>query len=522
MKKAKTQLLASLQKAFKISEISNKTSKSVSQLEEEIHSNYYSRREFINETAKAGLLIGAGSFVTSLAACKTQATENVKVAIIGAGIAGLNAAYQLKKKGIEASVFEADKKTGGRIFTKTDFISGYSTEYGGEFIDSSHEDMLQLVKELGLTTTDKFADKGLTEEAYFIDGKNYSIKEVIEEFKQVSGKIIKDKASLNDDYSNEASKKLDTTPMEEYIKNLGGSAWFTKLLNIAYASEYGTETSDQSAISFISMIGTESEEKFEIFGSSDERFKIVGGNSKLTEALTQRIKNQIRPEYKLKAIRQSGNAYTLAFENNKEIKADFVIITIPFTVLREVDIKVSGMTKEKRQCIDQLGYGTNAKLIMGFNKRIWRESGYNGYLFNETIQNGWDNSRMQNNNTGAGAFTCFVGGKKGLDFCNKQNDLTNKEACLNQLDIIFKNARANFSNKSDYARWPSNPFVKGSYAAYRVGQWTTIQGKEIEAIQNIFFAGEHCSKDYQGYMNGGAETGRRAAESVLAKMSIKA
>jgi monoamine oxidase len=62
--------------------------------------------------------------------------------------------------------------------------------------------------------------------------------------------------------------------------------------------------------------------------------------------------------------------------------------------------------------------------------------------------------------------------------------------------------------------------VKGSYACYKVGQWTTIAGAEIEPVGNLLFAGEHCSFDYQGYMNGGAETGRRAAESIINLLAL--
>ena len=66
--------------------------------------------------------------------------------------------------------------------------------------------------------------------------------------------------------------------------------------------------------------------------------------------------------------------------------------------------------------------------------------------------------------------------------------------------------------------WPTQPFVRASYASYLPGQWTTMRGVEGESIGNLHFAGEHCSLDAQGFMNGGCETGERAAEAVLSKM----
>ena len=65
------------------------------------------------------------------------------------------------------------------------------------------------------------------------------------------------------------------------------------------------------------------------------------------------------------------------------------------------------------------------------------------------------------------------------------------------------------------AYWPSNPFVRASYAAYRPGQWTGIRGAEGQTVGNLYFAGEHTSLDWQGYMNGGAESGRLAAEALI-------
>lgn len=63
--------------------------------------------------------------------------------------------------------------------------------------------------------------------------------------------------------------------------------------------------------------------------------------------------------------------------------------------------------------------------------------------------------------------------------------------------------------------WPTNPFVRASYACYRPRQWTTIRGAEGEAVGNLHFAGEHCSMDAQGFMEGGCETGESAASEVL-------
>jgi monoamine oxidase len=67
--------------------------------------------------------------------------------------------------------------------------------------------------------------------------------------------------------------------------------------------------------------------------------------------------------------------------------------------------------------------------------------------------------------------------------------------------------------------WPTFPWTKGSYACYKPGQWTTIAGSEGLPVGNLFFAGEHCSYDFQGYMNGAAQSGLDTAKAVMAKLS---
>ena len=82
---------------------------------------------------------------------------------------------------------------------------------------------------------------------------------------------------------------------------------------------------------------------------------------------------------------------------------------------------------------------------------------------------------------------------------------------------MFPGSHAARNGNSGAFHWPAFPWSLGSYACYKTGQWTTLAGEEGKAEGNLFFAGEHCSLDFQGYMNGGAETGRRAAEAILSK-----
>jgi monoamine oxidase len=150
--------------------------------------------------------------------------------------------------------------------------------------------------------------------------------------------------------------------------------------------------------------------------------------------------------------------------------------------------------------------------MMGFSSRPWRNQGYSGYVFADNgLQSGWDNSQLQAGNSGG--YTVYLGGSRGVQLGSGsvQSKVNQYLPLLNQ---IFPGAQAKYNGNAERFHWPTYPFTLGSYACYTPGQWTSIGGAEIEAVDQLYFAGEHCSADFQGYMNGGAETGRKAARAI--------
>lgn len=486
------------------------------ELREKQTAEQYNRREFLTRSLGT---IAAGGLILSLSDKINAAPTTMRIVVVGAGIAGLNAAYQLQKNQVRANitVYEAGIEKWGRIQTK-DFGGGITAEMGGEFIDSDHADMLELAKEFNLDLINTAAEvKNLIKDSYFFGGIHRTEKNVIREFRknQIMKVLQDDNRNYETEKANEV-ERLDNISIEQYLeKNLQIEGWFYDLLKVAYTSEFGMNIGEQSALNFIRTIATEIKTEFKIFGDSDELYKIEGGNDSLISALKNRLKNQIMPEMKLENISQRDKKYTLSFAGGKEVDADAIILALPFTALRKVDFSKNLFKPEKMKAIKELGYGTSAKLLLETNSRIWREQknpkGRAGYLFNEKIQNGWDFSLGQTANTGRGGYTVFLGGDAGRSL-----DKGNAKNYLDELDRAFPGFKNSHTNSLDI-NWSKKDFIHGGYASYKTGQWTSISGEEVKPQGNIFFCGEHCSSDYQGYMNGGAETGRDAAAKVIKK-----
>lgn len=540
-KQYRAPLLNTLRKAFFIGRKTHEAASAPSnEMRKDFAQSNIQRRQFISGVLKTGIVMSTTGL---LSACEkvvdlvpvVQAPEALtgskknqpEIVVIGAGMAGLNCAYQLKKAGYTAAIYEGSKRTGGRIFSESNVVApDLYTELGGEFIDSDHQDMLQLCSEFGLSLLDTRTqtEAKFARDSFCIDGRFYSEQEVIKAFLPYAGKISADIDSLPDEitYDNydQASMHFDGMSVKAYLDSIGMSGFIRKGIETAYLTEYGLDTDMQSAINFLYVFNPDTSDGFEIFGSSDERYKIKGGNGSLTGKLYEQVQRQVHLENILIKIKQTIAGYTLYFSNGTDssvtVNADIIICTIPFSILRNVELQLA-LPKWKTDAIEKLGYGTNSKLLLGFGKRVWREYGQSGYVFtNQVIQNGWDSSWSQPGTNGG--FTVYQGGTEGLRLGDGTPE-SQAPQFINQLDNVWPGCKKAFNGHVKRMHWPSYPFTMGSYACYKVGQYTSIRGAERKPIGNLHFAGEHCSLNFQGFMNGAAETGRLAAEEILAKMN---
>lgn len=487
-----------------------------------------SRRKFVGDVSKTMLAAGALGMYNSCNSLgkNTQPT----IAIVGAGMAGLHAAYILKQAGYTSTIYEASQRHGGRIFTVQEMMGpGLWTEMGGEFVDTVHTDMLNLAKHFNLPLIDRSepSEKALNEFCFYFGGKHYSNDEFIKTLQPFAAKIKADVDTLSDtiDYQNHTPNdmKFDHMSIMDYVDSIGIKGWFRDFIYNSYTCEYGMEAGEQSALSFLLLFDPgDNGKNYRLYGESDEVYSIKGGNILICDALAKELTGQIQLDNSLAAIKQNSNKqYQLSFTKTggatNDVTADIVIITVPFTMLRNVEIQVP-MPKEKLNGIKNLGYGMNSKIFIGTKERAWRKQGYAGYCFSDnSVMNGYDHTQMQGGNTGAGGFTLMPGGNRGIDLINQSMEDMQKEY-VPALDAVFAGVASSFNGRLQRWHWPSYTFSKCSYTSYKTGQYTTIAGSEIKPVGNIYFAGEHCSYEFQGFMNGAAETGRLAAEAIIAKL----
>lgn len=496
-----------------------------------------SRREFL-AIAAAGIGTLAGKTSPLLAEPKPNST---KIGIVGAGLAGLACAYELKKHGIMADLYDASDRVGGRCYSLGGSFAGpvnfpgQVAERGGEFIDSPHRTMLNYARQFGLQLEDVSKHPG--EVLYYFNNHYYSELAIVEEFRDLAGAMRADLAKVSgtptaNNYT-DADAALDNISLMDYLETRGAGSVLRAALKASYTGEYGLDLEEQSCLNFLLFIHLDKHSKFRPFGIfSDERYHVVDGNQKITEALQNELRGQINLGTRLLRVRKNTmGQIELTFSNGGsqtlDLLYDAVVMAIPFTTLREVELDASlELPDWKLNAIHQLGYGTNSKLIIGFNSRPWATQGGKGTAYADlpNCQTVWE-TNPSNATTTRAVLTEFSGGQRRTSF-HPAEVQAEVDQVLTDLNQIYPGAIAAASRDSNnhvqahLEHWLSNSAIKGSYTCYKPGQFTTIAGHEGRSIDNLYFAGEHASSFYewQGFMEGAALSGVHAASAILRKL----
>ncbi len=542
-----------------------------------------SRRRLLRNSA---LALAAAPLVPALGMTPASATEDSELSggvdrkiegalIIGGGAAGLAAGFQLHRprkdqngqmiRPVPFTLIEGSQRWGGRVFTKENFIDRQFVEMGGELVDTEHEMIFRLCKWLGLEL-EEFSTgetEGLADTLYHFGNRVFDHEQITREVRplvkyvgNVVSKVYTTKAGEEyDGYLTYHAKnkltadfgKYDQMTLKDFLASAPGSPWMRMAIEVAYLGEYGLDTDQQSALNLTELFDDDLEDGFSMYGASDEAFRIKGGSSQLINGLKTYLEGLTNP-YRDKAefirghmltsihqVRDGSLRCTFGRPSGGELNlvAENVICTVPFSTLKNVDMDTLAISKVKRSCIDQMGYGTNSKVLLGFKNTFWRKPELlNGFPASKGEIYGdfrsasyWESSRLQGGDQRRGVLTNYLGGSEGLAAGLNHKGRPDQGArsvslAIDDLGKMFGPlAKEQFiKDRFLIANWSRvfGGFQQGSYTCLLPGQYGSIWGAagEAELEGRLLFAGEHTSLDFWGYMNGAYDSGYKTARTL--------
>ena len=259
------------------------------------------------------------------------------------------------------------------------------------------------------------------------------------------------------------------------------------------------------------------------YPGADERYRTSGGNDAIPHALANALPDgTIRFEQPLEAAwTRSDGKIGLRFTGEPaDVIADLAVFALPFTVLRDVDTSGLDLSTRRRRAIDTLAMGTNAKLQFQMNRTLADVDWTGSFRSDDPEFGTWDSTYGQSDpHPETPVITIYTGGRAGAGYPTDVPHGTAPAGIINDaLDALARGVtdiHEAYNGIAYLDSWVDDPWVHGSYAGFSPGQYTDFWGFLEKREGNALFAGEHTSTHSQGYLNGGVESGERAARQVL-------
>jgi monoamine oxidase len=434
------------------------------------------------------------------------------VLIIGAGLAGLTAAYELRTRGAEVRIVEARARIGGRVHTvRNSFQHDQHAEAGGELIEAEHRAVQDLARRFRLTMVPVLR-RGFGQYIAMRDGRGRMTSEA--RSWDVFARIF---ARACDEYA-----RAEHAPDSPITR-----AWARLSLDDALRRAQAPAPARQMAMALRGFFLAEPEELSLLMlldqlreGGDPARqrmLRIAGGNDLLATALAKAIgTSAISLRHEAVAITQNSAGARVSIKDGHgqrdEAAADYVIVTVPAPIVRRIRFQPR-LPEAQKHAIDALVYGRATKTLLQFARPFWRRTN-RPHAFGTNLDVGavWDGSEHQR---GPGAILVSLAGGAASTAAQQLLRTPDLEGFSQQLRWLGGTARDRRVIASDCFVWEDDPWSNGGYAVFTPGFDPAWRRWLATPAGRVLFAGEHTSLEFQGYMNGAVLSGQRAALEAM-------
>jgi len=443
------------------------------------------------------------------------------VIVIGAGLAGLSAAHELKKAGAKVHVLEAQGRPGGRVQTiSAPFADGLYADAGAMSFLDIQTTVIQYVQEFDLAVDIVPAPPGgevfsIQRKRIVVNGNspvNWPVKLTEKERELgLDGIVNLYLAEPASKLGNAAAAgwhcgahaSLDRVSATEFFRSLGASEGAIELLALGLIDAYG-EGFDSCSALFLLVSQN-------VVQDATTVYSVRGGQERLPQRIADRLQGCISYGCEVKRIARDDSGVTVGYERLGRPyteRADFAVCAVPFPILRHFEIDPP-FSELKTEIIQKLENTSITRVFLQTETRIWEKEGLAGAAEAElpvqlVFPAYWRPSRR-------GLIECYASGERAR-YLAGMSETDRLKLVADELNYLFPDLKDQVEAAA-HKCWDHDPYARGGYAFYRPGQFALFEPMLARPEGRVFFAGDQTTV-LPGWMEGALQSGVRAARQI--------
>ncbi len=445
-----------------------------------------------------------------------QTLAGISVLVAGAGLAGLAAARDLAACGAAVTVVEGRDRVGGRVWTLRDgFAGGQHAEAGADLIDEDQGEIHRLAAELGLKLVPVLKGGFGFVQADARGRARIAGRDAAHGWTRLehalTDLIVRYRLS-EQRWDSPIAVDLSKRSVAEWLDSIGADPE----LRATALGLRGFFLADPDELSLLALVDQFAADETP---AKTKLFRVDGGNDRLAERLAAPLGDRLHLSTELVAVSHRGRGVRASVKTGRQVshlQADYLVFALPAIVLRRLPI-TPALPARQHDAFVSLKYGRATRTLLQFPTRFWKTAGrHRAYGSALPLGAVWDANEEQAGK--AGILTLLAGGSAS----EAASELGTRDgAAALAGDLGWLGATTGSVIAGRQITWEADPWARGGYAFFDPAFDPALRPLLSQPCGPLFFAGEHTSLRWQGYMNGAIESGRRAAAEVEATHRLR-